>query len=298
MKYIENKHIKIFAIFLIFTVVLFVGMEHFGVDVLADVGNTFSGGGSSSRSSSGGSRSYTTNGSGLFMIVYYFMLIPFPFNFIIIGLILFFTVYAKGERNNRQEVYNFDPNPLIDEDAVVSKIRANDPDFSKNVFLAFVRNVFICVQEAWEQKKWETIRPFESNELFELHSRQLQEYIDKNLDPHLDGQEIHSAMIVNYSTDGKYEYVLVKLCASLYDYTTNIEGKIVEGTDENRLYREYKLKFKRVLGVKTLGHEMKTTNCPNCGAPNNITSSGKCEYCNSIITTGEYGFVLDEYSRW
>ena len=35
-----------------------------------------------------------------------------------------------------------------------------------------------------------------------------------------------------------------------------------------------------------------TTNCPNCGAPTKITSSGKCEYCGSIITTGEHDWVL------
>ena len=37
-----------------------------------------------------------------------------------------------------------------------------------------------------------------------------------------------------------------------------------------------------------------TISCPNCGAPTKITSSGKCEYCGSIITTGEHGWVLDK----
>ena len=35
-------------------------------------------------------------------------------------------------------------------------------------------------------------------------------------------------------------------------------------------------------------------NCPNCGAPTEITSSGKCEYCKSIITTGDHDWVLSD----
>ena len=38
--------------------------------------------------------------------------------------------------------------------------------------------------------------------------------------------------------------------------------------------------------------ELNEMNCPNCGAPTNITSSGKCSYCGSVITTKDYGWVL------
>ena len=38
-------------------------------------------------------------------------------------------------------------------------------------------------------------------------------------------------------------------------------------------------------------------NCPNCGAPTQITSSGKCEYCGSIITTGEHSWALSNLER-
>lgn len=34
--------------------------------------------------------------------------------------------------------------------------------------------------------------------------------------------------------------------------------------------------------------------CPRCGAPLQITSAGKCEYCGSIVTTGEFSWVLTD----
>lgn len=36
-----------------------------------------------------------------------------------------------------------------------------------------------------------------------------------------------------------------------------------------------------------------TVACPHCGAPTSVTSSGKCEYCGFIITTGNLiGYFL------
>ena len=47
-------------------------------------------------------------------------------------------------------------------------------------------------------------------------------------------------------------------------------------------------------GVKTKEAEdgVSCAYCPNCGAPMKVTSAGQCEYCGSVITTGEFGWVL------
>ena len=39
-----------------------------------------------------------------------------------------------------------------------------------------------------------------------------------------------------------------------------------------------------------------SSNCPNCGAPLEISSSGVCEYCGSVVTTGQYSWVLTDFS--
>ncbi len=57
---------------------------------------------------------------------------------------------------------------------------------------------------------------------------------------------------------------------------------------------QYILTFTRKTGVLTepAKSNSSTVSCPHCGAPTQITSSGKCEYCGFIITTGEYDWVL------
>ena len=59
---------------------------------------------------------------------------------------------------------------------------------------------------------------------------------------------------------------------------------------------KYLMTFNRKKGVLTKAgtSNKSTTNCPNCGAPTEITSSGQCEYCDSVITTGEHDWVLSD----
>ena len=71
-------------------------------------------------------------------------------------------------------------------------------------------------------------------------------------------------------------------------------GKVVMGDTTKRRTKTYVMTFARKKGVKTAEStgEVKTTNCPNCGAPTKITSSGKCEYCGAVIKTGEHDWAL------
>lgn len=185
------------------------------------------------------------------------------------------------------------------EEEVKAFFQANDPNFSAHEFKAYVGDAYIQLQQAWTELNWTLVRPFESNELFETHCRQLDEYIQKGWYPRLEGQEIKSIQLMKAELDGRYEYLTVKLSASLLDYTLNREGQLVNGNPQQRHHRTYKLLFKRVAGVQTftqIGNA--TTNCPNCGGPTQVSSSGQCEYCDSVITTGDYGWVLDEYAAW
>ena len=144
------------------------------------------------------------------------------------------------------------------------------------------------------------MRPFESNALFNVHNRQLEEYIEQRKTNHLDMQNVRSITIADFRVDGAHEVLSVKLEASLLDYVTDDEtGKVLEGSKTKHQHRFYYLEFIRSAGVKTASdHELNITNCPNCGAPTQVTSSGECEYCHSVITNGDFGWVLNKYMAW
>ena len=184
-----------------------------------------------------------------------------------------------------------------DQAAVAAEIQAIDPNFSADKFTAWVREVFIKLQQAWSDRDWKKIRPFESEELFSLHNTQLEEYIRGNKINMIEKIGIKTCSLVSFAEDGDKEVVKVRLSAVMRDYVIDATTRKVLESDPNKDWNmTYLMTFNRKKGVKTQEglSNKSTTNCPNCGAPTEITSAGQCSYCGSVITTGEHDWVLTD----
>lgn len=184
-----------------------------------------------------------------------------------------------------------------DQAAVAAEIQAIDPNFSADKFTAWVREVFIKLQQAWSDRDWKKIRPFESEELFSLHNSQLEEYIRGNKINMIEKIGIKTCSLVSFAEDGDKEVVKVRLSAVMRDYVIDATTRKVLESDPNKDWNmTYLMTFNRKKGVKTQEglSNKSTTNCPNCGAPTEITSAGQCSYCGSVITTGEHDWVLTD----
>lgn len=280
--------------------ILFVAIVSISTFVLADVGNInrYSSGGSSSSSSSSGISVSSGGGSIWGWLI----------GIVILIVIVYVVGKSKGKINNIQDLTDLNKvkdvlNDLqgmadsvkTDTKALAEKIRETDPEFSEEKFLSWTRDVFVKIQAAWTARDWKVIRPFESNELFEQHNAQLQEYINNNKINVIERVAVQSAELMSYRVDGDKEIIEVYLKAVMKDYIIDATTKnVIEGNKNTDWNMKYKLTFARKNGVKThAGTSNKsTTNCPNCGAPTEITSAGQCEYCGSVITTGEHDWVL------
>lgn len=184
-----------------------------------------------------------------------------------------------------------------DSAAVAAQIQAIDPAFSADKFTAWAREVFIKLQQAWSERDWKIIRPFESEELFSLHNSQMEELIRGNKINIIERVGIKTCNLISFSEDGDKEVVKVRLSAVMRDYIIDATTKKVLESDPNKDWNmTYIMSFNRKKGVKTQEglSNKSTTNCPNCGAPTEITSSGQCPYCGSIITTGEHDWVMTD----
>ncbi|MDF9824028.1 hypothetical protein M2475_000376 [Breznakia sp. PF5-3] len=258
--------------------------------IVAEVGNSggFGGGSSGGGGSWGGSGGFFVFGGG-------------PVAIIIFIIFIAIRLYASSKQSDRgtssRSAFN---TSYINEDAVIAKIKENDPNFSAEKFRGYVGEIYITLQEAWEAKDWKAVRPFESNALFNMHNRQLQEYIDKNWTNHLNMQDVRQVTLASYKIDGDQEVLSVRVNACCIDYTTDDNtGKVISGNERQLNERSYRFEFIRSVGVKTdVEVGLNPTNCPNCGAPTQVTSSGECEYCHSVITNGKYGWVLNKYGAW
>lgn len=182
-----------------------------------------------------------------------------------------------------------------DTEKVSNQIKQIDPMFSAEDFLAWSKEVFIKLQNAWTKRDWSVIRPFETNELFEQHKSQLQEFIDNDKINVMERISVPYAELHEFRQEGDKEFLTITLKSIMVDYIIDAKTKeVLQGNKYEDRHMTYRMTFVRTAGVKTPKgtKELNTTNCPNCGAPTQITSAGKCEYCGSIITTDDHGWVL------
>lgn len=285
----KKKILKIIVCILLIFTVIYISTPN----VIADVGNN-------NRYESHSSSS--DSDSDFLFIIWMFLDIlgPIPTLIIIVVGILIYTTLKK--RGKLVEVENTTVNnqmsDIIDNsDIVAEQIRQIDPNFSSDAFIGWTREVYLKIQRAWSKRNWEIIRPFESNELFEVHNEQLNEFIENKKINKIEKINIKKIALHDFKVDGDKEVLTVYLDAIIRDYVVDEEtNKVVESNPNKDWYMKYVMTFNRKSGVKTKEglSNKSTTNCPNCGAPTNITSSGKCEYCKSIITTGEHDWVLSD----
>ncbi len=217
------------------------------------------------------------------------------------GFILFFIVAAKKKYDEKSDKgmvrqgYNVQvPNFT---DAIVAEIRKRDPDFSYEKFIGWVKEVFITLQDAWSNRDFEKCRPFEKEELYAQHIAQIQNYKDRGLINKMDRINVNRSYLFKYTTDAQYEYLTVYIQSRMSDYIIDERtGNVVKGDPNAEYEMKYLYTFIRKIGVLT--DPAKSNNsvvaCPHCGAPTQITSAGKCEYCGFIVTTGEYDWVLSD----
>lgn len=295
--------LKIIGICFLF-VLVFALVLSLSPTVFADAGNNNRYDTSSSSSSSSDGDSYLLN-----WIIYFLfeMFGPLPGIILCIILLIVFGYLKKtGKLKNIQNSinstitsnYSESFNQIVDNTISVSEqIRQIDPEFSSDNFLAWTREVFLKIQQAWTDRNWKVIRPFESNELFNIHNSQLNEYIKNHKINVVEKINISNATLREFRQDGDKEVLVVELHAVMRDYVIDEKTKkVLESNPNKDWYMKYLMTFNRKKGVLTKAgtSNKSTTNCPNCGAPTEITSSGQCEYCDSVITTGEHGWVLSD----
>jgi ribosomal protein L37E len=103
--------------------------------------------------------------------------------------------------------------------------------------------------------------------------------------------------LYKYVRDAEYEYMTVYIQARMTDYIVDENtNKVVKGNPNTDYHPRYLFTFIRKVGVLTdpARSNNSVVACPHCGAPTQITSAGKCEYCGFIVTTGEFDWVLSD----
>ncbi len=273
--------------------------------VLADVGNN------NRYDTTDSSGSYSSGGDfyfdfGWIIYILFELFGPIPgiiLLLVILGVLIWagktgrLSKFAKKVSHYSNTNSQREPIGIDNTTSVANQIREIDPNFSEDDFIGWAREVFLKMQQAWTERNWKIIRPFESEELFSQHSAQLDEYIRNNKINKVEKININFCTLRDFKIDGDKEVLTVELHAIMRDYVVDATtNKVLESDPNKDWHMNYLMTFNRKVGVKTEAgiSNKSTTNCPNCGAPTEITSAGQCEYCKSVITTGDHDWVLSD----
>ena len=271
----------------------------------ADVGSfeSYDSGGSSWSSSDWGGSSYSSgssyrsgssSGGGSDLVGVIVVVV------IIVCIIISKNKHGKNKAPSSANYYSTTQRVGMSEPDIVAKLKAIDPEFNKEEFIAWSKTLFVKLQQAWTARDWEVIRTFETKELFEQHKSQLQGYIDNNTINVMDRICVNYAKLYQFKQEGGQDILTVELNSRMKDYIIDATTKkVLQGDKVTERTNTYLLTFVRTTGVVTqkATGEVETTNCPNCGAPTKITSAGKCEYCGSVITTDTHDWALANLQR-
>ncbi len=196
---------------------------------------------------------------------------------------------------------------VVDPDLAVAlrKLSARRPEFRSDAFKDRVRTVFLKLQEAWSEQRWELARPYETDSLFQVHRFWMERYRRYGLANRLGDVEVHTVEICKVTRDAWVETLTVRVHASMKDWMERLDasgrptGKVVGGDPHvARLFSEY-WTFLRTVGSDTgESHGDGVHSCPSCAAPlDQVSQTGVCGYCDSKITTGDYDWVLSRIEQ-
>jgi hypothetical protein len=175
-------------------------------------------------------------------------------------------------------------------------LRARDAAFSWSAFVARVGVVFAAFHESWSAQDLAAVRPFLSDNLFELQQYWVRAYQQQGLHNLTENPLIVTVHLARITRDRFFDAVTVRVFASCVDYTTDAKGAVVGGDRDHR--REYSEYWTFIRGAGKSATPRSDLACPSCGGSlAGINMAGECSHCNVKVTTGEFDWVLSRIEQ-
>jgi hypothetical protein len=226
----------------------------------------------------------------------------FFFLFIIFAL---WQVYRRMSIGNPMQASNYGPAyaPMAQMRSTVTEdlaaLQAKDPNFNQQMFLDRAQAAFFALQKAWMDRNLEPARVYMSDGIYHRWKTQIDAMIAAHKKNLLDNLVIGGVQIVKVQTDPNFDTITVRIDASAADYEVDdtTANKVIYGSRQNQNFTEYWTFIRSGSARTKAGEGAEVTQCPNCGAPLSINESGVCSYCKAVVTTGQFGWVLDNITQ-
>jgi len=163
---------------------------------------------------------------------------------------------------------------------IESKVKVIDENFVAEDLVSWVKNMFAKYKIAYEKEEWNMLNPFFTESLInqEIKRKSKREENGKKRK----FEKINSVQLMSYEANEEKEYLKVKVAFSERIEEYDVKGKIIRGLTKHNTPCTCIILLEREKSIKTERNE-NSTHCPNCGAPTQILTNGKCKFCGEII---------------
>ena len=260
------------------------------------------GGGGSSGGASGGD-------DGIFWLIYILFELAIdypPIGVPLIIAIVIFCIYAGRQGQSGYVSHTIRRAEAMqastERDRSLAEIKARDPQFDEQQFLARVSQAFLRLQAGWSRQDLSAVRSFISDGIRERFSFQFKMQQALGYRNQLDNVVVREAQAAVVVSDSQFDTIHVEFRAAADDYRVDaltgrrVGSPSVPATAAGEFVEYWS--FNRRPGAQTLssagcieGH------CPHCGAPLEIVDRAQCPACRSIVNSGEHDWVLTEITQ-
>jgi hypothetical protein len=176
-----------------------------------------------------------------------------------------------------------------------ARLQQKDPQVTWPALRARVELAFSQLQVAWSSQDLSRARPFLSDAQFQSLLYWIETYRRAGLRNVTEQTRLLDVVLARVTSDRFYDAVTVRVYATGLDYTLDGQQKVVAGSrSKPRPYSEY---WTLVRGSQRRGAPRLDPVCPNCGAPLAVNMAGTCTYCNVVVTTGEFDWVVSRIEQ-
>jgi len=270
-------------------------------------------GGSHSSGSSSSSRSYGGNsgsGSGDLMIVVYLvssivnLIGPIPT--LILAALIVFALYRYSKHKNHQasNVYANMASRGSGNGKGMGAFKKRNPGFDEAIFKQKVTASFMAIQQAWSSKNLASVRRFISDGVYQRFSTQFAMMNILKQENKLSNVHIESISIDKAEQEGSYDILTVAITASMSDrFVCDTNHSLDQSSHDS--FVEYWSFIRKGKTDQTVNQEdaykdiFTSNNCPACSAPlpDDLGERGQCPYCNALVNSGIYDWVLSEITQ-
>ncbi|MBN2728194.1 MAG: TIM44-like domain-containing protein [Bacteroidales bacterium] len=236
-------------------------------------------------------------GDGLGGLIFYIlMMLPFPWNIIVIGIII--ALFYLGRKKRKQaSVLNKMPNQgVVKTDPSYQKFLAQNPSFNEEGFKKKVEIAFHGIQKSWMEQDMKSVRKFISDGVYQRFHTQFEMMKLLGQRNELKDIKLHSMTLTKVRVDGLYDVIDVAIHASMTDHFKSEKFSSLNSGEYESFVEYWSFLKKR---GESKGDLFGSQHCPNCGAElSDIQGEvSMCSYCKAITNSGEYDWVLSEITQ-